>query len=135
HLGARNPELIRKCASVAMSLGEQHIAEEVLDVAIRIAIADDQILLERGRLFAAAGQGENAIRCFDHALLLRPTCADAYSLRGGVHLSQGQVEAGQEDLDRALALDPNNYLSLLQKARALQLESNLKEALALYNRA
>lgn len=59
------------------------------------------------------GEQAKAIAVYDAILALRPEEKDAYYLRGVVYANQGELEKAQEDFQKAIALDSNNYDRIL----------------------
>ncbi len=76
--------------------------------------------LELARQLADLGRLEEA-RALCEAQLDRPERqADPYSLLGMIHMAEGNLEAAEKALRRALYLDPKHYQCLVQLALLLQ---------------
>lgn len=59
-----------------------------------------------GRLYAAAGQADKALRLYDEAIAAQPDFAEAYHARGGVKRQLHDEAGAADDLRTALRLDP-----------------------------
>ncbi len=60
------------------------------------------------------GRVDDAIKCYDAILGLRPKERDAYYLRGCLKVSQSDYEGAQADFDQAVALDSKNYDQMIR---------------------
>ena len=70
------------------------------------AAADTLRSLLLGRIYAAGGQADKALRLFDEAIAAQPDFAEAYHARGGVKHRLHDEAGAAEDLRTALRLDP-----------------------------
>jgi tetratricopeptide (TPR) repeat protein len=59
-------------------------------------------------LLLLAGDYQQAMECYDKALLLNPRNCDAHVARGAAHANQGHFEAAVQDFAAALDIDPGN---------------------------
>ncbi|HEU4537410.1 MAG TPA: tetratricopeptide repeat protein, partial [Polyangiaceae bacterium] len=99
HLGVRAQRLARSLRS-----GDRRAAlveAERLVAATELASRHDR-LLEVGRAFAAAGQGDEAVSFFEQALRQRPEAPEALWALGEALAERGQVARAVELLGRAL---------------------------------
>ena len=89
-------------------------------------------------LAAAADLFDRSKKAVNQAIELDPNLADGYVVRAQIRYLSGDwnLQGALSDLERVLALDPNNFSALATKAQLLQYFSNrVDEALTLSKRA
>lgn len=75
-----------------------------------------------------SGRYDNAIQCFDKILDLAPNSVGALQMRGWAKIWSQKNESGLIDLNRALALVPDDVDARFQVGKALYVTGNYKEA-------
>jgi len=95
------------------------------DVALRL-------WLQRGMACGAAGQVEEALRCFAEAIALAPDCAEAYFGRGNGLRAQGQFPAALAAFEQALVLNPQFLPAQVVKGFVLGELQQFDAALAVF---
>lgn len=105
--------------------------------------------VERGGLLTLARRYDEALKDFDEAIRLAPEpdpnspdTADAaardrafgYANRGWLHHARDEWDLARADYDRALALDPRNYVALQNLGGMALREGRYADAIALFNR-
>lgn len=80
--------------------------------------ASADLLIARASAYADGGDRQAAIDDLSAAIVLNPDTAVAYALRGALHLKDEAFRDGLADLDRALALAPNDEETLRTRAFA-----------------
>jgi len=70
--------------------------------------------------YTKSGRYQEAETVYDAILGLRPQEADAFFLRGNVRLSLDKDARAQEDFERAMALEPQNYDRYIQIYEVLE---------------
>lgn len=98
YLGQTDYEAAVAYLETALSLGNGRVEDLDFDINYYLATA-----------YYKNGQMEDAVRCYDAILGLRPEETDAYYLRGCVRLSEGDFESAKTDFDTAITQDPKNY--------------------------
>ncbi|RMF77640.1 MAG: tetratricopeptide repeat protein, partial [Nitrospirae bacterium] len=96
---------------------------------------DATLWLEMGAACGQAGRLEEARRCFERAIELRPELAEAHTQLGLVDFFQGRVERAIERYEHALSLRPDDPNTLCNLAFALDRVGRLGRAIAEYRRA
>jgi tetratricopeptide (TPR) repeat protein len=61
----------------------------------------------RGAAFMAKGDYDQAIACFDKALAIEPSFAEAYCNRGTAYYEKGQYDPAISDFSRAIEIEPD----------------------------
>lgn len=64
--------------------------------------------------FTKSGRYAEAEAVYDAVLTLKPEEENAYFLRGNVRLALGKFEPAQEDFDKVISMDPQNYDRMIQ---------------------
>lgn len=85
---------------------------------IRHGAASAALYVARVSAYADSGDRPAAIADLSAAILLNPDAASAYALRGSLYLKDEAFRDGLVDLDRALALAPNDEETLRTRAFA-----------------
>lgn len=68
-------------------------------------------------MYRATGRPEEAVACYDRALVLDPDYAWAHGSRAIAHEALGRIPEALADLDRALELDPDYAWARAQRER------------------
>ncbi len=108
-------------------------AEAALDEAVRL-LPESESRLARGRFLARRGRVAEAEAEFTEVIQKDPACAEAFHQRGDVRAGQGRNEAAEEDLRRALALEPQDKYALNTLAMVLIARKRPVEALECIDR-
>ncbi len=87
-----------------------------------VAVAFSQALIQLNRR-------EDALEVLDTAITTQPN-ASLYMLRGELRRLAGETDAARADMDKAIAMDPNNPSALLLRAEGRLRENNVAEAKA-----
>lgn len=92
-------------------------------------------LLGKGQALLSLDRAEEALGCFDEAISLKPTLADAHVKRGMALERLQKPDAAIESYDRAVAVDPGCTLAWLYKGAVCNRLQRFQEALECYERA
>lgn len=65
-------------------------------------------LIDRGKKFLEDGEFDNALRCFEQALLLNPNDPELWNFKGAALRSMGRYEEALECFNKSLELDPRD---------------------------
>ncbi|XZE51567.1 tetratricopeptide repeat protein [Planctomycetaceae bacterium SH139] len=87
-----------------------------------VAVAFSQALIQLNRR-------EEALEVLDTAITTQPN-ASLYMLRSELRRLAGEVDTARADMDKAIAMDPNNPSALLLRAESRLRENNVAEAKA-----
>jgi TolB-like protein/Tfp pilus assembly protein PilF len=118
----------------AVSLDPNYAAAYAGLAVVEYAASDGYNFVDNDTLRAAGRQ--RAMDAAERAVALAPTLADGYSVRGFIRMLAGWDWAGaRADLDRAVALNPNDAFNLVRRARLHAAMGELPEALATIRRA
>lgn len=91
--------------------------------------------VNKGTSLNELGHLEEALVCFDHALLFNPRLGQAWSNKAGTLGVLGQLEEALVCVDRALAINPRHKKAWCNKGTILYRLGRLEEALACCDRA
>ncbi|MBK4736121.1 tetratricopeptide repeat protein [Noviherbaspirillum pedocola] len=87
-------------------------------------------LYHLGCAYQALGQMEDALCCYDRAIILTPGLYEAHANRGVVQSELGRPQDALASFDRALALRPQSANDLANRATVLRELGQMEEALA-----
>jgi arylsulfatase A-like enzyme/DNA-binding SARP family transcriptional activator len=130
-------ELARRLHEAAAKV-QQGLCAEVLRELDALVDADPRnfpALCLAGECLRDAGRNERAIDLFRRAAQENPRSPVPPANLGAALLALGQVEEGERELRRALALDPTDGVSAARLARSLESRGRAAEALALLDAA
>lgn len=115
---------------VYMELRENDLARQSFERALRHAPEDPDINHNFGWFLCQTGREKDATPYFRRALAnpLYPTPARTYAAAGTCALRIGQLAQADDDLQRALRVDPNQPTALLQSALLRYRQSRFDEA-------
>jgi tetratricopeptide (TPR) repeat protein len=108
----RAPQKTRPLLQLARSVDPPHALELLKDA------SDPALLGERGRVYLALNQPENALQDFGRALAISPGDPRALNNRGAALLALGQPDAARLDFRRALEKQPCFFEALWNLSRA-----------------
>jgi len=137
-LNRNYPAAYRNRAAAHIEVRQYEDALSDLEQVVATSEGDQDLLIQRGRLRAKAGDEQAAIQDFSAALEIAPENGEAYAGRGLAQLERGQIEKALSDCDLAVTFAPEHALAYLCRARAyLQLarpvlvSTNISKALEL----
>lgn len=93
-------------------------ALEDFNAALKYAPGEPDLLIDRSRAFAMAGDWRHAEEDLSAALDKRPKDALALSLRAEARLQQNAFDLAERDAEAAVALAPKDVATLLVRGRA-----------------
>ncbi len=98
---------------------------------------DNQVdlLVERGKLLAAAQEYEAAIANYDEVLKLKPDCHLAWNSRGDSLDNLGKYEEAIASYDQAVEIQSDDYLTWNNRGISLDNLGRYEEAIASYDQA
>ncbi|HEX6958782.1 MAG TPA: hypothetical protein VF194_12415 [Ferrovibrio sp.] len=103
-------------AANAWLLAERPVrARELLDIAVKAAPDQPDILIDRAVALGALQQDAAARADLDRALSLDPTRAEAYALRASARRHLRDAAGAMEDVETALAIEPRLPEALLER--------------------
>ncbi|HEY0639880.1 MAG TPA: tetratricopeptide repeat protein, partial [Pseudonocardiaceae bacterium] len=127
HLDARV-----KRAGLLIRLGNHDEAAVDVETGLAHDPTNPLLLCQRGQLLAARGLLDEAGEAYSAAIELDPTLAEAWALRGALHVEAGELAAALGDLDHAAQLSGDPTMTL-NRAAALQASGRFAEAIAAYD--
>ena len=89
--------------------------------------------INKGSDLDKLGKFEEALVCFDKAIVLDPMNAIAYINKGADLGELGKFEEAIECFDKALVLEPMNVTTYINKSMALEFLGNLEEAIKYFD--
>ncbi|MBV8100507.1 MAG: tetratricopeptide repeat protein, partial [Verrucomicrobia bacterium] len=89
----------------------------------------------RAYIFVTNGDATKAVSDFNHLISLKPDNADLYVHRGDVYSKLKQWDQAGADYEKALSLDPNNYLALAGKGYVMGQKGNVRAGADLLQKA
>ena len=120
----------RHYAEVLWKRGERMDAVAQITEALKLSPEDAGLCVEGGGMYLDMGLFDDAERLAREAVRVAPGSAEAWHLRGQVSLARGQSEPALADFHRALALDGNDRIVLLDTAEAYRRLNRPQRALA-----
>jgi protein O-GlcNAc transferase len=94
-----------------------------------------EAFLGLGAIAAQVGKRDDAILCWQRALMVRPGYAEAYSNLGNAYLEKGLVDQAIESFKRALELKPGMAETLNNLGNAWKEKGEFDRAIGLYREA
>ena len=90
-----------------------------VEAAVRLTPRDPELHCQRGVLLMARREIEPAIAAFTEALRANPQFLDAYRRRSEAWLTSGNAQRAIDDLGAVIALEPDDLMALLERAKLL----------------
>jgi tetratricopeptide (TPR) repeat protein len=115
--------------------GEFELELDYLQEAINRYPNDSDLWNYKGVALAKLSRYDEAISCFDIAIMLNPKSANLLMNRGDSLSKQGRIEESIKSFDNALTLDVNNSRAWSLKARLLLNQKKYEEALECLDKA
>lgn len=106
-------------AQTHMGLGQDEMADLVVDDILKIEASNPEILYIKGVTQARLGQRKSALKFLDSALGLNPLIVEAYAAKAVLHFEEAKFEEALNDANAGLQIDPENDTCLNQRSRAL----------------
>ena len=91
--------------------------------------------VHRGDTMRRFGRYQEAMRCYDRALDIDPSLADAWLQKGRLLVEMGSPDLGLNRLTRALEIDPRRAEAWVDKEKILRSMGKEKEAEICHKRA
>lgn len=106
-------------------------SKTVATAAAEASTAGVQALLQaqQGDLYRTQGRKEKALACYHQALILDPTCAQAYLGQASIYIEQGHLKAALHDCNTALRQQPRRAVLYVLRGLVYVRMGNLKRAL------
>jgi len=121
-------------AGTLISVGQYDAAVVFADLALPVATADCDLLMEKGKALSALGRNEEASACYDLILAEDPDAADALAGKATALFRMGDMETSYAYAMDALAIDGTD-LAALERAGAASLNlGNYAAAADYYDR-
>ena len=89
--------------------------------------------IARGNGYLKDGKKQQAIDCFNRAVILNPNNMDAYEARGAAYFYNGQYQLALADFQRVLTENPYHVSTYTAYASVLAAQGNFKDALTVLN--
>ena len=121
HAAQDDPRLPRLLAAlkIAQSAGwAKAIEGEIVHIWSESADAATEHLMETGLTAMAEDEDDAALKAFDAAVARSPSLAAGWSQRSAVEYLLGDYKASVADAQRALQLEPRNFVALASLGRA-----------------
>jgi Flp pilus assembly protein TadD len=110
-ISADDPTILGNLASLYSALGKESEAETALK-SVNLAVASPHVLIVRGDLELANGRVRAALRLYKRARSLWPKSADPWVALARAELTRSRPDRARRDLEKALAVEPNNRMAL-----------------------
>ena len=88
----------------------------------------------KGGSLAALGRHEEAIHCYDTALVINPRVTQIWNNKGSALSALGRSEEAIQCYDKALAIDPQFVMALRNKGSALHILGQHEDAIRFYDK-
>ena len=130
-LNSRVPGTHLNAARIYLGLSLNRQAKRHIQDAVRLAPREAAILYQAALLSRESKDYAQALRIIDRCIQVQPGLEPAWHLKGAALLDLGKMEAAQQALEKAVALQPGNAraLSALIKLRGDRLEDSATVAL------
>jgi Flp pilus assembly protein TadD len=122
-ISADDPTILGNLASLYRAIGKQREAETALKSA-NLSAASPHVLIVRGDLELANGRARAALRLYKRARSLWPKSADPWVALARAEIARSRPDRARRDLEKALALEPNNRVALTLLAQLNKLQAN-----------
>ena len=119
-------------ALIYLEADQPDVALTQAEAAVRLAPGDAQVLVTRGKAFAALSQRDKARADFDKVLAAGPDASALYE-RGALLSNSGDHEKALADYRRAFQVDPERHDALAASAFELEVLRRPDEALAAWD--
>ncbi len=129
----RNVDAMRLLALIAVKMGHADDAENLLEHAISIAPDFQLAILDLGRLRKNQDRYGEALECFDRAIALDPSQAQAHYLRAGTLARASFTQEAIDSYRECLMRRPGHIGALLGLGHVLKAVGEYEEAVASYN--
>ena len=116
-------------AEQLLRAGDLPAARRAFDDLARRDPRDADALAGRGRVFAAQGKADPALKDFAAALAAQPDNGVALNARGNLYVALNRPEQAVPDFDAALALNPNDDVVLYNRGLAYKQMGRLDRAI------
>ena len=126
--------VVNKCRQY-FSKGEFKLELDYLEEALTRYPNNSDLWNYKGVALAKLSRYDEAISCFDIAIMLNPKSANLWMNKGDSLSKQGRIEESIKSFDNALKLDTNNSRALSLKARLLINQRKYEEALECLDKA
>lgn len=123
-ISADDPTILGNLASLYRYLGRESEAETALKAA-NLAAATPHVLIVRGDLELAQGRTKKAISLYKRARSLGPKLADPWVALARAEMARSRPEAARKDLERALALEPNQPEAVILLSQVKQSQGSV----------
>lgn len=123
-ISADDPTILGNLASLYRYLGRESEAETALKAA-NLAVATPHVLIVRGDLELAQGRTKTAISLYKRARSLGPKLADPWVALARAEMARSRPEAARKDLERALALEPNQPEAVILLSQVKQAQGSV----------
>ncbi|KAK2495549.1 hypothetical protein MC885_017766 [Smutsia gigantea] len=114
-------------AIVCLQMGDNFAAIQDINAAIKINTTAE-FLTNRGVIHEFLGQRQNAMRDYQAAISLDPTCSLAYFNAGNVYFHHRQFSQARDYFSKALKFDPENECATMNRAIVNTILKKYKEA-------
>ena len=127
-----DPEPLCGLALALQDLGEYEQALSLWQQAEGLGLASIEILMGQGRCLEQLGRDQEGIALAERACAADPTRAEAFRLLGFLHWRGGRYGQAEGPWRRALELEPDNPLNLINVGGVLNGLNRLDEAIELH---
>jgi tetratricopeptide (TPR) repeat protein len=107
-------DLYHQAGMVEFDAGRPDSASALLDRALKLTPDSVELLIDRALVFGTLKKFPSALETLEHAHTVATTRADVLVLIGSAQRQLGHGKRAQENIDAALALDPQNVAALLE---------------------
>ncbi|MEM1546634.1 MAG: tetratricopeptide repeat protein [Candidatus Methanomethylicia archaeon] len=116
----------------ALQRGRYHTALKYIDEALK-KIDSPELWLTKGYVYACLNSYEDALKCYDRALEMDPSMAEAWNNKGVALLQTDKYEEALRHLTKASELNPFNTAFIINRAEVLHKLGRLEEAIKCYD--
>ncbi|MGQ8366145.1 winged helix-turn-helix domain-containing tetratricopeptide repeat protein [Glaciecola sp. 1036] len=100
-----------------------------------VDLATNYLLLAQNKRMSLTDASRLALEAIETAFEIAPQSAEAYGALGILHHYNGRVDEARTAFEKALAINPDQYVALINYANLLRLTFDEKAAITYYQRA
>ncbi len=123
----KSAEALQARALLRLNASDLNGAVEDLQTLLKLDPSNQAVAQAAVEQLVKMDRIDDAVKLLSDALQVKPN-EGLYRLRGIIYRTQGKEEEAKEDLDKAIAMQPRDPLSLLQRAEIFLAQNDVKRA-------
>lgn len=111
----RPAQVLDQAANAWLMAGDLERAKLIVQTAVNLAPEDGEILIDQGRILAAAGDYAGALSALDQGVALAPKDGDGHAFRASALRHLGRLDEARKAAEAAVRVAPDNPSALLER--------------------